>query len=279
MVSDGDWYTESSDELGLGFSLKTRDKLHEETSPFQSIAVYDTETFGRLMTIDGLVMLTERDNFLYHEMMTHPALLAHGAPARVVIIGGGDCGTLREVLKHDTVASVMQIDIDERVTRVAERYFPRLTEANDDPRATLAFIDGIEWMRNASTDSADLIIIDSTDPIGPAEGLFNEAFYRECHRVLDTGGLMVQQSESPLVHQRLIADMSAAMQRAGFAATDLLSFPQPCYPTGWWSATLARAEARELYAPATDPSFETFYYTAEIHRAAFALPAFMKQPR
>ncbi|WP_348760216.1 polyamine aminopropyltransferase [uncultured Salinisphaera sp.] len=277
MISDGDWYTESSDELGLGFGLKIRGKLHEERSPFQTIAVYETETFGRLMTIDGLVMLTDRDNFLYHEMMTHPALTAHGNAARVVIIGGGDCGTLREVLKHDHVEHVTQIDIDERVTRVAEQYFPRLTEANDDPRARLAFIDGIAWMREAAADSVDLIIIDSTDPIGPAEGLFNEAFYRECHRVLAHDGLMVQQSESPLVHQQLIADMSAAMQRAGFAATDLLSFPQPCYPTGWWSATLARASARELVAPARDPAFETFYYTADIHRAAFARPAFMRR--
>ncbi|RJS91401.1 polyamine aminopropyltransferase [Salinisphaera sp. Q1T1-3] len=275
MVRDGQWYTEASDELGLGFSLKIRDKLHEERSNFQTIAVYETETFGRLLTIDGLVMLTDRDNFIYHEMMTHPALFSHGRARRVVIIGGGDCGTLREVLKHATVESAMQIDIDERVTRVAEQYFPRLTESNADPRAELAFIDGVAWMRDAPANSVDVIIIDSTDPIGPAEGLFNAAFYEQCHHVLADDGLLVQQSESPLVHTTLIDDMHAAMQGAGFAAPQLVGFPQPSYPSGWWSASLAPARARALAEPPAAIPFHCDYYTADIHRAAFARPAFL----
>lgn len=275
MLSDDDWYTEASDTLGLGFSLKIRERLHEEVSAFQTIAVYDTETFGRLLTIDGLVMLTDRDNFIYHEMMTHPALYAHGTPRDVVIIGGGDCGTLREVLKHTEVTSAVQIDIDERVTRVAERYFPQLTESNDDPRAELAFVDGVAWMQDAASDSVDLIIIDSTDPIGPAEGLFNEAFYTQCHRVLRPDGLLVQQSESPLAHGALIADMHAGLQRAGFASTHLLGFPQPSYPTGWWSATLAVAGPRTLAEPPATPGLSLDYYTPDIHRAAFARPAFV----
>ncbi|KEZ78111.1 polyamine aminopropyltransferase [Salinisphaera hydrothermalis] len=277
MVADESWFTEASDELGVGFSLKIRDKLHEETSDYQTIAVYETETFGRLMTIDGLVMLTDRDNFVYHEMMTHPALFAHGRARNVVIIGGGDCGTLREVLKHDTVESVTQIDIDERVTRVAERYFPRLVESNDDPRARLAFEDGVAWMAAAGDATVDLIIIDSTDPIGPAEGLFNEAFYRQCHRVLAPHGLLVQQSESPLAHATLIHDMHRGFKRAGFAATHLLSFPQPSYPTGWWSATLAARDDLALAVPTAELDFHTEYYTPAMHHAAFAQPAFIQR--
>src|SRR5574338_1669805 len=117
-------------------------------------------------------MLTTRDNFLYHEMMTHPVLYTPAAPRNVAIIGGGDCGTLREVLRHPEVESVVQIDIDERVTRLAEKYFPELCESNADPRAKLLFDDGIQWMKDARRESIDLIIIDSTDPVGPAEGLF-----------------------------------------------------------------------------------------------------------
>ena len=275
MVLDRHWYTETSDTLGMGVALRLRQTLHEETSPYQTIAVHETETFGRLLTIDGLVMLTDRDNFIYHEMMTHPALFAHGAAKRVVIIGGGDCGTLREVLKHDSVERATQIEIDERVTRVAEQYFPALCESNDDPRATLAFEDGVAWMQNAPDASVDLIIIDSTDPIGPAEGLFNEAFYRQCHRVLAAGGLLVQQSESPLVHGELIGSMHAGLAGAGFAETHLLGFPQPTYPTGWWSATLAARDPGALRAPESAPAFETFYYTPAVHTAAFAQPAFM----
>ena len=148
MVLDDNWYTEASHDLGLGFSLRIKSKLHEEQSAYQTIAVYETETFGRLLTIDGLVMLTDRDNFVYHEMMTHPALFTHRNPKKVVIIGGGDCGTLKEVLKHPGVEEAWQVEIDERVTQVSEKYFPELSESNRDPRANFFFGDGIQPVEN-----------------------------------------------------------------------------------------------------------------------------------
>ncbi|MGD8827221.1 MAG: polyamine aminopropyltransferase, partial [Gammaproteobacteria bacterium] len=202
-LDDKHWFTEPVPEAGLAMSLKVTDKLHEEQSDFQRIEIYETEGFGTLMVIDGFVMLTDRDNFVYHEMMSHPALFTHERPRRVAVIGGGDCGTLREVLRHPEVEEAWQVEIDERVTRLAEKFFPELCDSNNDPRARLLFDDGIKWVADAEPGSLDVIIVDSTDPIGPAEGLFNEAFYRSCHRALGEGGILVQQSESPLLHLNL----------------------------------------------------------------------------
>ena len=274
------WFTEQAEEAGTAFSLRIHDRVHHERSAYQEIDVYETTKFGRLMVIDGFVMLSDRDNFLYHEMMTHPALFTHAAPKRVAIIGGGDCGSLKEVLRHPEVESAVQIEIDERVTRVAEQWFPDLCTENADPRAGLHFEDGIEWMKQAPADGLDIIIVDSTDPIGPAEGLFNAAFYTQCHRALAAGGILVQQSESPLLHLDLIRDMRAAMAEAGFAAHATLTFPQPVYPSGWWSATMARKDAnlngfRE--AAAERRPFETRYYSVETHRGALAMPPFMRE--
>ncbi len=276
-----DWFTEVYTPGGTAFSLRVRAKLHEERSAFQSIEVWETETFGRLMVIDGCVMLTDRDNFLYHEMMSHPALLTHDDPRRVVVIGGGDCGTLREVLRHPGVERATQVEIDERVTRVAEDFFPRLCESNDDPRAELRFEDGLAYMKGAEPASVDVVIVDSTDPVGPAEGLFQEPFYRDCLRALGEGGVLVQQSESPLLHlDSIIAPLHRAMRAAGFADTRTLHFPQPVYPSGWWSATLAR-KGRDLdgfrEADARALPFATRYYSAEVHRASLALPPFVER--
>ena len=280
MPDPQDWYTETTETQGAAFSLKVNKKLSDEQTAFQHIEVFATEGYGNLMTIDGLVMLTSRDNFLYHEMMSHPVLFTHPAPRRVCIIGGGDCGTLREVLKHPGVESVTQIDIDEGVTRAALAHFPELTESNGDPRATLLFDDGIAWMKATPAGSLDVIIVDSTDPIGPAEGLFGEAFYRDCLAALAEGGILVQQSESPLYNLDLIRAMREAMTAAGFSTTRTLFFPQPVYPSGWWSATLAGKSAVLDAFRAEDAAalpFDTRYYNADIHRAAFALPEFVRR--
>ncbi|HHM06057.1 MAG TPA: polyamine aminopropyltransferase [Gammaproteobacteria bacterium] len=278
MNLDEQWFTEVCEEGGSAFSLKVIAKLHEERTPYQKIEIYETERFGHLMVIDGFVMLTSYDNFLYHEMMAHPVLFTHPAPRDVLIVGGGDCGTLREVLRHGTVSRVTQVDIDERVTRLSEQYFPELCEANGDPRATLVFADAIAWIKDAAADSLDVIIVDSTDPIGPAEGLFSAAFYRDCRKALRPNGILVQQSESPLFHRSLIAAMRRDMMTAGFGETRSLYFPQPSYPSGWWTATLA-ATGRGLEnfraADVDKKPFPTQYYSAAIHQGALAVPPCM----
>ncbi len=280
MTLDDNWFTEICTDAGSAFSLKIREKLHEEQTPFQTIVIHETETFGRLMTIDGFVMLTSRDNFVYHEMMSHPAMFTHPDPKKVVIIGGGDCGTLREILKHECVEHCLQVEIDERVTRLSEQYFPELCESNQDPRAEFYFGDGIQWMKDAEPGSVDIIIIDSTDPVGPAEGLFTEAFYTDCHRALGDEGILVQQSESPLYHLQLIKDMHAAMRNAGFSDTDTLHFPQVSYPSGWWTASLAckQGDLEDFRIDdAGMKTFETEYYNKHVHKAALAMPEFFRR--
>ena len=277
MSLDDTWFTEQHLDAGAAFSLKIKQKLHEEQSPYQKIEIYETEQFGNLMVIDGCTMVSTRDNFIYHEMMSHPVLYTHPDPKRVLIIGGGDCGTLKEVLKHDKVEVVHQIDIDERVTRLSEIYFPELCESNDDPRADLMFIDGIKWVNDAAENSYDVIIIDSTDPVGPAEGLFSRKFYKECFRILGDNGLLIQQSESPLYHMHILREMHDEMKAANFIDTMTLFFPQCIYPSGWWSATMAckdnvlsgfREEDSE------NKTFDTLYYNAAIHRAAMVAPEY-----
>jgi len=273
------WFTEIAADTGTAFSLKIKDLLHEEQTPYQKIEIYDTEQFGKLMVIDGCTMLSTRDNFLYHEMMSHPALFTHPKPLKVVIIGGGDCGTLQAVLQHPEVEQAWQIDIDERVTRLSEQYFPELCTSNNDERANLHFGDGIQWIKDANENSIDIIIVDSTDPIGPAEGLFTEAFYRDCLKALRPDGILVQQSESPLLHLPLIKDMRHAMRQAGFTQTSTLNFPQCIYPSGWWSCTMASQEntLKEIRIDDINRrNFDTQYYNLDIHRAAMALPQFMQ---
>lgn len=280
MLDPNTWFSEVAAADGAAFSLRIKSKLHEEQSPYQHIEIYETDGFGNLMVIDGCTMLSGRDNFLYHEMMSHPALFTHPDPKRVCIIGGGDCGTLREVLKHPGVAEAVQIDIDERVTRLAEIYFPELTASNVDARAHLLFEDGVRWIQEADAGSLDIIIVDSTDPVGPAVGLFTSDFYADCRRALGSGGILVQQSESPLYHMRILTEMHAAMRSAGFRDARTLFFPQAIYPSGWWSATMAGTDL-DLEAfrveDAARKGFDTLYYNAEIHRAALAQPEFFRR--
>lgn len=279
MLNVPGWFSETYPQHGSAFSFKVIEKLHEEQTPFQKIELYETEWFGTLMVIDGCTMVSDRDNFLYHEMMTHPVLYTHADPKRVWIIGGGDCGSLREVLRHERVQQAVQIEIDERVTRLAEQYFPELCESNHDPRAELLFIDGIQWVKDAPAGSVDVIIVDSTDPVGPAEGLFNEAFYRECFRCLGPDGILAQQSESPLFHTDLIGAMHSTMRKAGFRETRAFCFPQCIYPSGWWSGTMAGKQPLPEFreADARAKTFETAYYNADIHKAAFVLPEFLRR--
>lgn len=275
-----DWVTEIYAPMGNIWGLQTKEKLHSEKTDFQMIEMYDTTHFGKVMLIDGCMQLTTYDNFLYHEMMTHPVLFTHPNPQDVVVIGGGDCGTLQQVLLHPAIKTAKQIEIDQRVTDLAKIYFPELCTSNNDPRAELIFGDGIAWMQNQPESTLDVIIVDSTDPVGPAEGLFNHAFYKSCLKALRPDGLLVQQSESPLFHLELMRSMRQAMEEAGFKQTHTLLFPQPCYPSGWWSCTIAGKQGNLTQFREKDAekrAFDTRYYSADIHRSALANPPFMKK--
>jgi spermidine synthase len=280
-MANDTWFYENFEHTGSAIGFRTVKKLDEVQSPFQHIEIYESTDFGNLMVIDGAMMVTTRENFFYHEMMSHAAIFTHPKPKNVIIIGGGDCGTLRECLKHTDIEQVVQCDIDEQVTHMAEKYFPELCESNNDLRATVMFADGIAYMQAHAPDSIDIIIVDSTDPVGPAEGLFNQAFYESCYKTLRKDGLLVQQSESPLALMHLIQDMCAAMQDAGFKNFRTLPFPQPCYPTGYWSCTIASKSETDLKKfraeAAQQKNFRTEYYNVDIHQAALAQPEFIKR--
>jgi len=267
------WFSEVYQSEGSAISWTIEAHLAHETTDYQTIDVYQTTHWGNLMVIDGYVMLTSRDNFLYHEMLTHPALLSHPDPKNVLIIGGGDCGTLKEVLAHQDVERCTQVEIDEKVTQLAEKFFPELCERNQDPRAKLLFDDGLAYIKALPEGSVDVIIVDSTDPIGPAEGLFGPDFVKDCYRALGEHGVFVQQSESPLLHVPLIQGIRKNLTDAGFGEPATLGFPQPCYPSGWWSATMA-IKGQSPTAP-SDTRFakaklSTRYYNLDVHRGALA---------
>ncbi len=279
-LSNTEWCNEINNGAAIG--LKIKKKLASKQSDFQLVEIYETEEFGNLMMLDGCTMVSTRENFLYHEMMSHPALFTHPSPKNVVIIGGGDCGTLREVLRHPEVETAHQIDIDKVVTEMSEIYFPELCESNDDPRAVIKFDDGIKFMAEAADDSIDIIIVDSTDPVGPGEGLFNHAFYANCLRALRTDGIFVQQSESPLLHLPLLKEMREAMLEVGFEDLQHVNFPQMIYPSGWWSSTLAKKSGkfgpfRQDEANAKAVEWDLQYYNGDLHQGATALPNFLKK--
>lgn len=277
---DNNWFTEEWPGEKSAISLKLKKKLHEEQSAFQRIEVFETETFGKLLTLDGLVMVTDRDNFVYHEMLSHPALFTHHKPEKVLIIGGGDCGTLQEVLKHKEVKQVDMVEIDERVTRVSEQFFPELCKSNNDPRANIRFDDGINWVKNCPAETYDVILVDGSDPEGPAAVLFSEEFFQACHRALKSGGIIAGQSESPLFHMKLISHIHKALAATGFKESRTLHFPQCTYPSGWWTCTMACKDqpiSKFREQDVENKPFITHYYNVDVHRACSATPEFMKQ--
>jgi len=279
-VLNREWFSEFTEGDGLATSLKLRRKLHEERTPHQHIAVYETETFGNLLLLDGIIMLTARDNYVYHEMMTHTPLFSHPAPRDVLIAGGGDCGSLREIAKHREVASIAQVELDERVVRAAERFFPELCAANGDPRVRMIFDDAVAWLARTGERTLDVLVLDTPDPVGPARRLFSEPFYRDCLRALRPGGILTAQTESPLLDLDFLRQTQDALRRAGFAEVRTVLFPACSYPSGWWTASMARKGRpfdgfREQ--DAREKEFPTSYYNADIHAASQVLPETLRE--
>jgi len=272
------WVHENhKDIVTLGF--KVEETLFSGQSQFQRVDVIKTAGHGNMLLNDGIVMISERDEFVYHEMIAHVPLFTHPDPRRVLIIGGGDGGTAREVLQHQNVESVVMVEIDKMVVDACREHMPSVAGALDDPRLELIIDDGVKYVENTQN-VFDVVIIDSTDPIGPAAPLFDAAFYKNTASKLSTDGIMVTQSESPFYDTEIQLSMFGN-QRPHFQKLHMYLFSTMVYPGGLWSFGFASkslcpvSDFNEEQAAAAN--FRTRYYTPQVHRAAFALPAFVEE--
>ena len=269
------WYTEKH-TANVGMICKIRGTLLRKRSPYQEIAVIDTEQFGRMLLLDGIVQTTVADEFVYHEMIAHVPLNAHPNPRKVAVIGGGDGGTIREIVKHDTVEKAVLVEIDAEVIEASRRYLPEISCGLDDERVEDLVADGIEHIRQ-SKNVYDVIIIDSTDPVGPAVGLFAPEFYGSVYEALKDDGIMVAQTESPYYEPEQVARVFTGVN-SHFPITKLYLAHIPSYSSGLWSFTIGSKKHDPAVINRGKPQVcGTKYYNADVHTAAFALPEFVRQ--
>lgn len=268
------WYTERQTE-GVALSCKVTRTLHSEETPFQRLEVLETTQFGRMLVLDGMVQTTETDEFVYHEMIAHIAMQTHPDPRRVAVIGGGDGGAVREVLKYPQVESVKLVEIDARVVEASRRYFPDLSVGLEDPRVECLYVDGIKHIQETKG-AYDVILVDSTEPVGPAIGLFSRDFYAACYESLDDRGILVAQTESPFFNESLLRRAFDGI-RSVFEVSRLYLASIPTYPSGLWSFSLGSKEKDPLDVSPNLSGITTRYYTEAVHHAAFQLPRFVQE--
>ncbi len=278
------WVTEEHKKM-LRYGFKIKEKLYSARSAFQKIDIVDTEFYGRMLLLDDAVMTTEHDEFIYHEMISHIPLLSYAkkatGPESVLIIGGGDGGVVREVLKHPTIQEIVLCEIDGMVIEASKKHLPSIAGWLKDPRVDIHVRDGIEFITEHKN-RFDVILVDSTDPVGPGEGLFTESFYRDVQSALTPGGVMVNQSESPVGNTREIALVYHLLRKVFPLVVPYIA-TVPTYPGAFWSWAYCTKE--KGYGPFSQVNDElasvieqsTRYYNRQIHRAAFALPNFVRE--
>lgn len=268
------WFTEKQTS-GLGMACKVIRTLYREKTLFQEIAVLDTEQFGRMLVLDGMIQTTVFDEFVYHEMLAHVPLYTHSNPKDVLIIGGGDGGTAREVLRHSGVERITLVEIDRRVVEISCHFLPELASAFNHSKVETRFEDGVAYISEKEA-SYDVILVDSPEPVGQAVRLFSSDFYRAIFKALRPDGLFVAQTESPFFNQDLITNVCREVNRI-FPITKLYLAVVPTYPSGLWSFTLGSKKFDPEVVSLDHVSILTFrYYTPEVHYAAFKLPCFVK---
>ncbi len=278
------WFTDKDENQAV--SLRhTGNVLFQEASPYQQVRVLESYSHGKFLAIDNMVMAAERDEFHYHEMMVHPAMQLHGSPKRVLVIGGGDGGTIRECFKYASVEKVVMVEIDEAVIRASKLHLPTLSREFSNPKLELRIEDGIQYVKNAPNESFDVVLVDGSDPVGPAEGLFTEAFYRDCQRILKKDGLCVTQGESPMFHERAFIELNKCLKGIfGKDHVHTMLFFMSTYPSGMWSLQLSTKDAKvpeKDFSPEKARAFvkekKLRYYNDSVHVAAFALPGFVQK--
>lgn len=247
-------------------SMPVKQVLVDQQSPFQHIQVFETLDFGRMLVLDGKVQCTERDEFTYHEMLAHLPLCSHPAPARVLVVGGGDGGTVREVLKHPSVTTATLIEIDEQVIEVCRRWLPGLAAGLSDPRLEIVTRDAAEVIRSVAPQ--DVILVDSSDPEGPSEVLFTEKFFRSLKAALLPDGVIALQAGSPFFFPRQIADARAKLEGI-FRYVRPYMVPVPTYPGGTW-CLIAASDRHDPGRPCQPPPTDLRYYSAAVHLGSLA---------
>jgi len=273
-----DLWVEEKFEDFLGLRLKVEKVLFSGKSEFQTVDVVETKGHGKMLLNDGLIMVTERDEFAYHDMIAHVPLFTHPNPKNVLVIGGGDGGSAREVIRHPSVEKCTMVEIDAMVVDACKEFIPLTASALDDDRIELIIGDGVEFVKN-TTEKFDVIIIDSTDPIGPATPLFGEAFYQDVNKCLSDDGIVVSQGETPWYGKEIQKSLLTVLNNV-FDNTYMYSFSNLTYPGGLWCFTLASKKhhpINDFDANKVDKSGLSFkYYNKGIHTAAFALPNFVR---
>jgi spermidine synthase len=276
------WFTDKDENIAL--SLRhTGNLLYSADSPYQRVRVLESYAYGKTLVIDNMVMATEKDEFVYHEMIAHVPAFIHGAPKKVLVIGGGDGGTIRELFKHESVEHLTMVEIDEKVVEASKLHLPQLSCEFDNPKLDLQIQDGVAFLKNSPAEQYDLIVIDGSDPEGPAKGLFDVAFYESVYRALKPNGVVNLQSEGPLFNTDAFIELNHCMKQI-FGAASVACYLAyiSTYPTGMWSFTTA-VKGRALKplqfdlaeAAIFSQQQQLQYYTPEIHYAAFALPPFV----
>ncbi len=273
------WYSENHTP-NVKFSIKIDKQIVSVQSDFQRIDIFDSFDFGRILTLDGFLMITEKDEFIYHEMITHVPMAVHPNAQNILVIGAGDGGTVRELCKYKCVKSIDLVEIDKKVVEVCKKHFNQTACKLNDKRVKIYYEDGLKFVRN-KTDLYDLIIVDSTDPFGPGEGLFTREFYGSCFKALKEDGILVNQHESPYYPQD-----AKAMQRAHknikavFPLHKVYQAHIPTYPSGHWLFGFASKK----YSPYdlnkekwNKLKIKTGYYNTELHEGAFKLPNYVKE--
>jgi len=277
------WFSEfSAMWAGQAFSLEVEKVLHQEKTKFQDLMILQTKTYGRVLILDGVIQCTERDEFSYQEMMSFLPLSAHPCPKSVLIIGGGDGGVAREVAKYPTVERIVQCEIDDRVIDLSKKYLPFMAQGFDSPKLQLHVGDGFEFMGKHESEF-DVIITDSSDPIGPAESLFGETYYKLAAAALKPGGILCSQGENQWYHSKLISEMVTFCKNI-FPTVSYAYTSIPTYPGGQIGLLLCSKDLTtkfdEPLRTFTDEECEKMnlrYYSSEIHRASFVLPRFAKK--
>lgn len=274
------WFTEHHTP-NAKFSIKVDRQLYSGQSDFQRIDVFESKDFGIFLTLDGYMMLTEKDEFIYHEMIVHVPMAVHPNAKKVLVIGAGDGGAIRELTRYPSIEHIDLVEIDPLVIEVCEQYLPFTACRLNDPRVSIHNADGLKYIRSHENEY-DIIIVDSTDPFGPGEGLFTKEFYGNCYKALKEDGIMVNQHESPFYPQDALA-MQRAHKRIveSFPISRVYQAHIPTYPSGHWLFGFASKKyhpVKDLNAVAWNLlGFNTKYYTTQLHKGAFYLPAYVEE--